>query len=278
MSKQPACDIRGNRIITHVEVATLQPAIDEIQALEPDMLEGKSSLAVAQNAYIFQQVKMAVHRDDDILLVGGHGDPTGPALQKQGYSVRIIDPRIDGNEARNIWLEMLLKTGRLYDMIVCSSVMEHVPDDVSFIYHLYALLKPGGIAFLTAPFLEPEEDFEQDPDSDPDAVPRQYSLNRLENICKHLPERTLFDLPTWEWCDLDVARQEGGFCSLAFRKSVKSPGYEVIGEHRLAGLVYSLGQEMEILRGIIRSLQTPPPPTRTQKIKRFLKTPFVKSR
>ncbi len=252
----------------------------ELQRFEPEMVSRKSPLAVAQNAFIFRQVQSIARKDDDILLVGGYDDPTGPALSKLGFQVRIIDPKIDGNEARNIWLETLLKTGRLYDIIASCSVMEHVPDDVSFVYHLYALLKPGGIAFLTGPFQEVEEDEEDETEEiiDPDLVPRLYTVNRLDNLVRHVPERALLDAPTWDRCDPDLCRTEPGFCSLAFRKPMIRRPSEVIGEHRLAGLVRSMGEEIEILKNTIRAYQTPPPPSRGQRIKRFLRRPFAKSR
>jgi 2-polyprenyl-3-methyl-5-hydroxy-6-metoxy-1,4-benzoquinol methylase len=40
-----------------------------------------------------------------------------------------------------------------FDLLVCSSVMEHVQDPVGTLDHIYQLLKPGGIAWFSAPSL-----------------------------------------------------------------------------------------------------------------------------
>ena len=221
------CNVQSNCVLTSADHEAFQPSVAELQRFEPEMVSRKSPLAVAQNAFIFRQVQSIARKDDDILLVGGYDDPTGPALSKLGFQVRIIDPKIDGNEARNIWLETLLKTGRLYDIIASCSVMEHVPDDVSFVYHLYALLKPGGIAFLTGPFQEVEEDEEDETEEiiDPDLVPRLYTVNRLDNLVRHVPERALLDAPTWDRCDPDLCRDRAWFLLTRFPQADDSPSF-----------------------------------------------------
>ena len=40
-----------------------------------------------------------------------------------------------------------------FDLVVCNSVMEHVQDPVATLDHVYQLLKPGGIAWFSAPSL-----------------------------------------------------------------------------------------------------------------------------
>jgi len=41
-----------------------------------------------------------------------------------------------------------------FDLIICSHVLEHVPDDVFLIEEITRMLKPGGIAFLNVPINE----------------------------------------------------------------------------------------------------------------------------
>ncbi|OGO07466.1 MAG: hypothetical protein A2Y92_01725 [Chloroflexi bacterium RBG_13_57_8] len=49
----------------------------------------------------------------------------------------------------------------IFDVIICSHVLEHVPDDIRAITELYRMLKPGGRAFLQVPvFSSLEKTFE----------------------------------------------------------------------------------------------------------------------
>jgi SAM-dependent methyltransferase len=60
-----------------------------------------------------------------------------------------------------------------FDVIYCSHVLEHVPDDRAAIRELYRVLKPGGWAILQVP-ISADATFEDPTVTDPDARERLF--------------------------------------------------------------------------------------------------------
>lgn len=60
--------------------------------------------------------------------------------------------------------DMRLYTDESFDFIVCSHVLEHVPDDAKAIAELYRVLAPGGGAILMVPILTTIRETDEDPD------------------------------------------------------------------------------------------------------------------
>jgi len=52
-------------------------------------------------------------------------------------------------------LTKLAQATRLADMVLCSEVLEHIPDDTSAVTTLRALTRPGGILLLSVPRVSP---------------------------------------------------------------------------------------------------------------------------
>ena len=50
-----------------------------------------------------------------------------------------------------------------FDVIIACDVLEHVPDDLAAMRELYRILRPGGIAILTVPQMDPPAVTDQDP-------------------------------------------------------------------------------------------------------------------
>ena len=62
-----------------------------------------------------------------------------------------------------------------YDLIVCSHVLEHVPDDRRAMKELRRVLRPGGLALLQRPIDFEADSTVEDPDeSDPDERTRRF--------------------------------------------------------------------------------------------------------
>jgi ubiquinone/menaquinone biosynthesis C-methylase UbiE len=72
----------------------------------------------------------------------GVGDNTG--LQTADWDVSSIDIVSDINQ---IPIE-----GQTMDVVLCTEVLEHVPDAVSALKEFSRIIKPGGVLLLTAPF------------------------------------------------------------------------------------------------------------------------------
>lgn len=49
-----------------------------------------------------------------------------------------------------------------YDTIICTEVLEHVPDTENLLREIFRVLKPGGVFFFTTPFLWPLHDVPYD--------------------------------------------------------------------------------------------------------------------
>jgi cyclopropane fatty-acyl-phospholipid synthase-like methyltransferase len=60
------------------------------------------------------------------------------------YSARFIT--IDARQLDTAWLDE-------FDNVICSEVIEHVLDDDKLIHDMAAIMKPGGMLFLTTPYL-----------------------------------------------------------------------------------------------------------------------------
>lgn len=61
-----------------------------------------------------------------------------------------------------------------YDVIVCSHVLEHVPDDAAALRELRRVLAPGGVAFLMIPQYNAQTTFEDPSVTDPEERKRVF--------------------------------------------------------------------------------------------------------
>ncbi|MEB0041382.1 MULTISPECIES: class I SAM-dependent methyltransferase [unclassified Pseudomonas] len=60
-------------------------------------------------------------------------------------------------------MDMYIYPDNAFDFIVCSHVLEHVPNDALAIAELYRVLSPGGIAILMVPILLTATETDEDP-------------------------------------------------------------------------------------------------------------------
>jgi archaellum component FlaC len=208
-------NLTSNRVLTPLDREQLEPVVEELTFLAPEIMSRKIPQAVFQNAFIFQQVKNSARKTDRIIVIGGYEDPIGPALQKLGYNVEISDPQLDGRDMETVWMQSQ-KFGIEYDIVISCSVLEHVDNDAEFIRQMYQILKPGGTAFLTADYLENWTEGMSKPNPDL----RLYTSERLRYLVSQLPADCLTDPPTWgdqsPYFQYESAKY--GFCSLAFRR------------------------------------------------------------
>ena len=137
-------------------------------------------------------------------------------LQKMGYVVDEIDPMI------NFFLqEFYTKPSTVknsYDIIFSTSVIEHDPDDKSFIECIEGLLTVNGVAVITCDY----KDGWKAGDIKPEVDARFYTKNDLEKrLLSYLPDSVLVDKPEWECPNPDfnyLGKYQYSFASFVFRK------------------------------------------------------------
>ena len=110
-----------------------------------------------------------------------------------GFSVEDIDPVV------NYYLqEYYSKPGvakQSFDIIFSTSVIEHDPDDESFIHCVHGLLAPGGMAVLTCDFKEGWKPGDPKPGVDARLYTQDDLLKRL---LPAMPGCALADTPRWD--------------------------------------------------------------------------------
>ena len=213
--------IRGtrtlNRILDDAARRQYAPVIDMLSGLLPDMMSRKMARANIQQAFVFDTVRYLASRKRStrILAVGSYEDTAAHALRALGAAIDMIDPLINYDLAT--FLRKPSTQPGSYDIILSTSVLEHVRDDEQFLADIAALLAPGGTAVLTCDFNDqyrpgdriPPEDF------------RFYTQRDFrERLLPRLSDCTLADAPAWN-CpspDFEYARCRYTFASLVFRK------------------------------------------------------------
>ncbi len=85
-----------------------------------------------------------------ILSVGAFEDTAAIALKKLGFQIEFIDPVI--NYDLSTFMTKPSVKEQSYDIIISTSVIEHVEDDEKFIQDIAYLLKVGGWGILTCDF------------------------------------------------------------------------------------------------------------------------------
>jgi len=83
-------------------------------------------------------------------------------LQKRVKKYRSVDLyRTDVDDQLDI-CNMHKYSDNMFDFIICSHVLEHVPDDIQAMKEIYRILKPGGEAIVMVPISSEFNDFDED--------------------------------------------------------------------------------------------------------------------
>jgi SAM-dependent methyltransferase len=184
-----------NRILDNSARSLYQPAVEKIFEIVPKTMSKKIPEANVQQAFVFDTVcrYLPQYVSPKILCVGSYEDTASMSLIRMGARVEEIDPMI------NYFLQeyMSKPTTELnsYDIIFSTSVIEHDPDDESFVKCINDLLTPGGIAIITCDY---KEDWKTG-DPKPAVDERFYSKHDLQvRLISHMKDCTLVDLPQWD--------------------------------------------------------------------------------
>jgi hypothetical protein len=189
-----------NRILDNKARILYGPAIKKLFELVPKTMAKKIAEANVQQAFVFDTVcrYLPQYQQAKILCVGSYEDTASMSLIRMGLPVEEIDPMI------NYYLQEYITkpTTQLnsYNIILSTSVIEHDPDDESFVSCINDLLAPGGVAIITCDY----KDGWKSGDPKPGVDARFYTRDDLkERLLRHMPDCSLADKPQWECPDPD---------------------------------------------------------------------------
>jgi SAM-dependent methyltransferase len=184
-----------NRILDNSARSLYGPAIDKLTELVPITMSKKIAAANVQQGFVFDTVYRFLknYSSPTILCVGSYEDTAAMSLKRLGYKIDEIDPVL------NYYLqEFVSKPGiakRSYDIIFSTSVIEHDPDDESFIRAINELLAPGGVAVITCDY----KDQWKPGDPLPEVDCRFYTQRDLRNrLLPLMTDCVLADDPQWD--------------------------------------------------------------------------------
>jgi SAM-dependent methyltransferase len=149
-------DGRGfNKILDDRSRDGYASVIAELTRLAPDLIARKIPRANVQQAFVYDTAKrfVADYPTPRILAVGSFEDTALAGLAADGFRYDEVDPNVNGMDLKAFFD---LPTTRLsyYDMVICTSVLEHVEQDDQFIAMVSDLLAPGGVGIFTVDFSE----------------------------------------------------------------------------------------------------------------------------
>jgi SAM-dependent methyltransferase len=184
-----------NRILDNKARELYASSINKLTEIVPKTMAKKIAEANIQQAFIFDTVYrfLSNYKNPKILCVGSNEDTASMSLIKMGYKVEEIDPTY------NYYLqEFFTKPSTIknsYDVIFSTSVIEHDPDDESFVKCIAELLAPDGIAVITCDYKDGWKPNEPKPECDA----RFYTQHDLrDRLLPLMSNCYLIDEPQWD--------------------------------------------------------------------------------
>ncbi len=207
-----------NRILNDEARELYQSAEQKLGELVPRTMSKKIQRANVQQAFVFDTVYRYMREFDQakILCVGSYEDTASMALQKMGSGIEEIDPMINYYLQEFYTRPSTIKNS--YNIIFSTSVIEHDPDDKSFLTCIAGLLAPGGVAIITCDYKERWKPGDPKPDVDA----RFYTRQDLEQrLLSYVPGCKLVDAPDWDCPFPDfnyLGRYQYTFATFVIRK------------------------------------------------------------
>ncbi|MCW3091365.1 MAG: methyltransferase protein [Ferruginibacter sp.] len=184
-----------NRILDNRARILYSPVIDKLFKIVPKTMAKKIAEANVQQAFVFDTVCrfLPEYHQPKILCVGSYEDTASMSLIRMGLRVEEIDPMI------NYFLQEYITkpTTQLssYNIILSTSVIEHDPNDESFVRCINDLLAPGGVAIITCDY----KDGWKPGDAKPSVDERFYTQHDLKvRLLNSMPDCKLVDTPQWD--------------------------------------------------------------------------------
>ena len=184
-----------NRILDDEARMLYEPVVQKLFEVVPLTMSKKLARANVQQAFVFDTVYRLLKefKKPRLLCVGSYEDTASMTLQKMGYEVEDIDPMI--NFSLQEFYTRPSTAKQSYDIIFSTSVIEHDPDDASFMKCIAGLLAPGGYAVITCDY----QDGWKLGDPKPSVDSRLYTKDDLEKrLLSYAPDCELADAPKWD--------------------------------------------------------------------------------
>jgi len=184
-----------NRILDNSARELYRPAIAKLTELVPLTMAKKIPEANVQQAFVFDTVyKIAKeYSHPKILCVGSYEDTAAMSLKRMGFEVDDIDPVL--NYFLQDYFNKPSVVKNSYDIVFSTSVIEHDPDDESFMKCIEGLLSPQGKAVITCDYKDGWKPGEPKPVEDA----RFYTMKDLSGrLPAYIPQCRLVDTPQWE--------------------------------------------------------------------------------
>jgi hypothetical protein len=131
-----------NRILDNSARKLYKPAVDKLTELVPKTMRKKIPEANIQQAFVFDTVYRHLSSRPDLkaLCVGSHEDTASMSLRRMGFRIEEIDPTMNYFLQEFFTKPTTLKNS--YGIVFATSVIEHDPDDESFVECVAGLLAP----------------------------------------------------------------------------------------------------------------------------------------
>jgi hypothetical protein len=209
-----------NRILDNSARALYKPAIDKLTELVPLTMAKKIPEANVQQAFVFDTVyrHLKNYTNPRILCVGSYEDTAAMSLKRLGVTMEEVDPVL------NYYLQEYYSrpgtTPSSYDIIFSTSVIEHDPDDESFMRCIKGLLAPGGIAILTCDYKDQWKPGDLKPDVDARLYTQKDLRDRFQAI---MTGCSLVDRPDWDCPEPDfvyLGKYRYTFASWVAKKTI----------------------------------------------------------
>jgi SAM-dependent methyltransferase len=206
-----------NRILDNSAREKYKIALEFIKDVAPKINSKKIPEANIQQAFVFDTAyNLSKKQFTKILSVGAFEDTAAIALKKLGFQIEFIDPIINYDLSTFMTKPSVKKQS--YDIIISTSVIEHVEDDENFIKDISSLLKIGGWGILTCDFNNNYKNGDEIPHEDY----RFYTKKDLsERLLGDIPDCKIVGTPDWD-CDcydfVYLNRYRYTFASFVFTK------------------------------------------------------------
>ncbi len=208
-----------NRILDNRARELYKPAIDKLKELLPKTMSKKIAEANVQQAFVFDTVYryLSQYQNPKILCVGCYQDTASMSLIKMGCTVEEIDPMINYSLQEYFTKPTTVKNS--YNIIFSTSVIEHDPDDESFIKCIADLLAPGGMTVITCDYKDGWKPGEPKPECDERFYTNQDMRDRLLPLMSNC---SLIDEPQWDCPNPDfnyLGKYQYSFATFVVKKN-----------------------------------------------------------
>lgn len=208
-----------NMILNNNARKLYEPVVKHLLKLVPKTMAKKIPEANVQQAFVFDTVyrHLGDYEKPKVLSVGSFEDTASMSLIKMGVEVEEIDPMF------NYYLQEFFTKPNVikgsYDIIFATSVIEHDPNDESFMICVSELLAPNGIFVMTCDY----KDGWKPGDPKPGCCERLYTKDDLESrLLTYMKNCRLIDEPNWEHTipDFVFGDYDYSFATLVVKKEM----------------------------------------------------------